>query len=122
MLIYASMVAVLGLIVAIAHSILGERVILGPLYRERTEGLLAARAMRDIVRAVFHIPSLVWVGLGIAVLLNRMQAGSDLLPITAAIIFALSGIGNLVALRRPHPGGIILLTMAIATIADLRFN
>lgn len=122
MLIYAIIVAVLGLIVAIAHSVIGERVILGPLYRERTDGVLAARAMRDVVRAVFHIPSLAWAGLGIAVLLNRLQSGSDLLPIMAAIIFALSGIGNLAALRRPHPGGLILLAMAIATIADIRFN
>lgn len=122
MLIYAIIVAVLGVIVALAHSVIGERVILGPLYREPTNGLLAARAMRDIIRAVFHIPSLAWAGLGIAVLLNRLQSGSDLLPIMAAIIFALSGIGNLAALRRPHPGGIILLAMAFATIADIRFN
>lgn len=122
MLIYAIIVAVLGLVVAVAHSVLGEKVILGPLYREQTSGLLAARATRDIIRAVFHVPSLVWAGLGIAVLLNRLQSGSDLLPVTAAIIFALSGIGNLAALRRPHPGGLILLAMAFATIADIRFN
>ncbi|MEH6662644.1 MAG: hypothetical protein V7679_13420 [Parasphingorhabdus sp.] len=122
MLIYAIIVALLGVVVAIAHSVIGERVILGPLYREPTKGLLAGRAMRDIIRAVFHIPSLAWAALGIAVLLNRLQAGSDLLPIVAAIIFALSGIGNLAALRRPHPGGIILLVMAFATIADIRFN
>ncbi len=122
MLIYAIIVAALGLIVAIAHSVIGERAILGPLYRERTTGLLAARAMRDIIRAVFHIPSLAWAGLGVAVLLNRLQSGSDLLPITAAIIFALSGIGNLAALRRPHPGGLILLAMAMATVADIGFN
>ena len=120
--IYATIVAVLGLIVAIAHSVLSERSILGPLYRERTDGLLTARATRDIVRAVFHMPSLAWAGLGIAVLLNRLQSGSDLLPITAAIIFALSGIGNLAALRRPHPGGLILSGMAMVTIADIRFN
>lgn len=122
MIIYAIIAAVLGIVVAIAHSVLGEKVILGPLYRERTSGLLAARPTRDILRAVFHIPSLAWAGLGIAVLLNRLQSGSDLLPITAAIIFGLSGIGNLAALRRPHPGGLILLAMAIATIADIRFN
>jgi len=122
MLIHASLVAVLGLVVAIGHSVLSERVILGPLYRERTDGLLAVRATRDIVRVVFHVPSLAWAGLGIAVLLNRMQSGSDLLPVTAAVIFALSGAGNLAALRRPHPGGILLLVMAVAAIADLWFN
>ena len=122
MLMYAIIVAVLGVIVAIAHSVLGERVILGPLYREQTTGLLAARATRDILRAVFHIPSLAWGGLGIAVLLNRLQSGSDLLPIVAATIFALSAFANIAALRRPHPGGLILLAMAITTIADIRFN
>ena len=120
--IYATIVAALGLIVAIAHSVLGERVILGPLYREQTSGLLAARATRDVIRAVFHVPSLAWAGLSIAVLLNRLQSGSDLLPVTAAIIFALSGIGNLAALRRPHPGGLILLGMAMVTVADIRSN
>ncbi|MEO9598955.1 hypothetical protein [Parasphingorhabdus sp.] len=122
MLIYAFIVAGLGLIVAIAHSVISERIILGPLYRERMGGMLAVRTMRDIIRVVFHIPSLAWAGLGIAVLFNRLQSGDDLLPITAAIIFALSGIGNLAALRRPHLGGLILLAMAIATIADIRFN
>ena len=94
MLVYAIIVAVLGLVVAVAHSVLGEKVILGPLYREQTSGLLAARATRDVIRAVFHVPSLAWAGLGIAVLVNRLQSGSDLLPVTAAIIFALSGIGT----------------------------
>lgn len=122
MLIYAIITAVLGIIVAIAHSVLSERVLLGPLFREREDGMLAARAMRDIIRAVFHMPSIAWAGLGIAVLVNRLQAGSDLLPITAAIIFAISGIGNLAALRRPHPGGIILLAMACATLADIWIN
>ncbi|QJB70094.1 hypothetical protein [Parasphingorhabdus halotolerans] len=122
MQIYAIIVATLGVIVAVAHSTLSERILLEPLYRERTDGMLAAKPMRDIIRAVFHMPSIAWAGLGIAVMLNRMQDGSDLLPIIAAIIFMLSGIGNLAALRRPHPGGLVLLAMAIATIADIWIN
>ncbi|OAO05134.1 hypothetical protein A8B75_04875 [Sphingomonadales bacterium EhC05] len=120
--VFAITTAVLGIVVATAHSVLSERVLLGPLYLERSDGLLAAKPTRDIIRAVFHVPSLAWTGLAIAVLLNRMQDGSDLLPITAAVIFALSGIGNLVALRRPHPGGLILLAMASLTIADILMN
>lgn len=120
--VFAITTVVLGIVVATAHSVLSERVLLGPLYRERSDGLLAAKPTRDIIRAVFHMPSLAWAGLAIAVLLNRMQDGSDLLPITAAVIFALSGIGNLVALRRPHPGGLILLAMASLTIADILMN
>ena len=79
-------------------------------------------ALLGVIVAIAHIPSLAWAGLGIAVLLNRLQSGSDLLPIIAATIFALSGVANIAALRRPHPGGVILLAMAFATIADIRFN
>ena len=122
MLIYAIFAAILGVIVGIAHSVLGERVLLGPLYKEPSTGVLANRSSRDIIRAVFHIPTIAWAGLGIAVLVNRLQDGSDLLPFTAAIIFVLSGIGNLAALRRPHPGGLILLAMAAASLADIYFN
>ena len=122
MLIYASLAAVLGVIVGIAHSMLGERVLLGPLYREASNGVLANRSSRDIFRAVFHIPSIAWSVLGIAVLINRVQGGGDLLPLTAALVFAISGIGNLAALRRPHPGGLILLAMAVAALADIYFN
>ncbi|MEM8918181.1 MAG: hypothetical protein AAGE37_04905 [Pseudomonadota bacterium] len=122
MLIYAILAAVLGLIVGIAHSVLGERVLLGPLYREPSTGVLASRSSRDIIRAVFHIPTIAWSALGIAVLINRMQDGGDLLPLTAAIIFGISGVGNLAALRRPHPGGLILLAMAAAALADIYFN
>ncbi|SIN62138.1 hypothetical protein SAMN02745824_1017 [Parasphingorhabdus marina DSM 22363] len=122
MLIYASLAAVLGVIVGIAHSVLGERVLLGPLYREVSTGVLANRSSRDIFRAVFHIPSIAWSALGIAVLVNRIQDGGDLLPLTAALVFAISGIGNLAALRRPHPGGLILLAMATAALADIYFN
>ncbi len=122
MLIYAIVAAILGVIVGIAHSVLGERVLLGPLYKEPTTGVLASRSSRDIIRAVFHIPTIAWSALGIAVLVNRLQGGGDLLPLTAAIIFVLSGIGNLAALRRPHPGGLILLAMAAATLADIYYN
>lgn len=122
MLVYAIIVAALSIIVAIAHSMISERRLLGPLYREPQSGILATKQMQDIFRAVFHMPSLAWAGLGVAVLLNRQQGGTDLLPYVAMIIFALSGAGNLVALRRPHPGGIILLLAAIATFADIWFN
>ncbi len=122
MMIYAILTAVLGVVVAIAHSVLSERVLLGPLYQERTGGMLSSKPTRDIIRMLVHMPSIAWAGLAIAVLINRLQNGSDLLPVLAIMVFAISGLGNLLALRRPHPGGIILLAMALASLADIWTN
>ena len=119
MIIYAMITAMLGMIVAVAHSVLSERVLLGPLYRERSDGMLTQKPTRDIIRAVVHMPSMAWAGLAIGVLVNRMLGGGDVLPVLTIIIFAISGAMNLIALRKAHPGGIILLTMAFTTFADL---
>jgi hypothetical protein len=75
--------------------------------------------VRADIRAVFHMPSIAWAVLGIAVLAARIQGGNPLLGIVAAIIFTSSGIGNLAALRRPHFGGLMLLGAAGLTLAHL---
>ncbi len=115
----AAAVAVLGVAAAIGHSLISERAILGPLYAGAPGGILRSRATRAIIRAVFHMPSLAWAVLGLAVLAARIEGGNQLLSIVAAILFAGSGIGNLAALRRPHFGGLMLLGAAALTLADL---
>jgi hypothetical protein len=116
---FAAGAAVLGIACAIGHSLISERKFLRPLYAESRSGLLAPRAMRDIIRVVFHIPSMAWAVLGIAVLVARIEGGNQLLSIVAAIIFTGSGIGNLAALRRPHIGGLMMIGAAALTLADL---
>lgn len=120
--IWAILAATLAVVVAVAHSILSERVILVPLFREPARGVLRAPAMRNITRALFHMPSVAWAALGVGVLLNRVQGGPDLIAYVAMIVFASSAIGNLVALRRPHPGGLLLLLATAATAADIIVN
>ena len=115
----AAAVAILGIAAAIGHSVISERAILGPLFAGERVGILKSRAQRAIIRAVFHLPSIAWAVLGIAVLVGRLEGGNRLLDIVAAIIFACSGIGNLIALRRPFPGGLILLAGAGLTLGDL---
>lgn len=122
MLIFAIATAIIAVTVAAAHYILGERVVLKPLFAETTHGLLAAPTMRHLTWAMFQLHSLVWASLGIVVLLNRLQGGSDLIAYLAILIFTTSGIGNFAALRRPHPGGILLLLAAATTAADIWFN
>jgi hypothetical protein len=116
---FAAGATVLGVATAIGHSLISEHAILGPLYGGTPGGILKSRSTRAIIRAVFHMPSLAWAVLGIAVLAARIEGGNQLLSIVAAILFAGSGIGNLAALRRPHFGGLMLLGAAALTLADL---
>jgi hypothetical protein len=115
----AAGVAILGIATAVGHSVISERTILGPLYAGSPGGILKSRATRAIIRAVFHMPSLAWAVLGIAVLVARLDGGNSLLSIVAAILFAVSGVGNLAALRRLHFGGLMLVGAAALTLADL---
>ena len=118
-IVFATGVAILGIATAIGHSVIGERKIFPPLYAGNLQGILKSRATRDVLRVVFHMPSLTWAVLGIAVLVARLDGGNALLSIVAAIVFGVSGIGNLVALRRPHFGGLMLLVATALTLMDL---
>lgn len=109
-------IATLSLLTAAGHSWLGEARVFGSLYAQPHQGILQSRAMRDVIRAVWHLPSLAWVALGIALLVNNGAANMPLYG-TAIAVFAVSGLGNLVALWSPHPGGLLLLAAAaLATI------
>jgi hypothetical protein len=116
---FAAGAAILGIATAIGHSLISERKILGPLYAGHPGGVLRSRRTRAVIRAVFHMPSIGWAVLGIAVLAARIQGGNPLLSIVAAIIFTASGIDNLAAHRHPHFGDLILLGAAGLTLADL---
>jgi len=116
---FATGAAILGIATAIGHSLISERKLLGPLYAGNPGGVLKSRSTRAIIRAVFHMPSMAWAVLGIAVLAARIEGGNPLLSIVAATIFTGSGIGNLAALRRPHIGGLMMLGAAALTLTDL---
>lgn len=117
----AAAAAVLGVVVAIAHSTIGERRIFRPLMLEDQRGALAGPIAQPIMRAVWHLPSLVWATLGIAVLVARLQGGDIFVTVIAAFIFAASGVANLTALRMPHFGGLLLLALAGLVVADCWF-
>ncbi|MEH6758087.1 MAG: hypothetical protein V7676_11280 [Parasphingorhabdus sp.] len=122
MLIFAIGTAVTAVIVAAAHFVLSARAVLKPLFAEPTKGVLAVSAMRDLTWVMFQLHSFVWASLGIAVLLNRLESGSHMIGYLAILIFTASGIGNFAALRRAHPGGLLLLFAAALSAADIWFN
>ena len=118
-IVFAVGAAALSIVGAIGHSVISERKFLRPLYAEPHSGPLAARSVRDITRGIFHMPSMTWLVLGLSVLAARIEGGNQLLSIVAAIIFTVSGAGNVVALRRLHFSGLLLLGAAALTLADL---
>ena len=118
-LVFAAGAAALSIVSAIGHSVISERKFLRPLYAEPRSGLFAARSARAITRGIFHMPSMVWVILGLGILAARIEGGNPLLSIVAATIFTASGVGNLAALRRPHIGGLLMIGAAALTLSDL---
>jgi hypothetical protein len=119
---YAAGAAALGVLTAVGHSVIGERSIFGPLYRGEQRGLLAKPRVRDVIRGVFHLPSVAWAVMGLAVLAARLSGGDVVVTAAAATIFAVSGLANFTALRTPHFGGVMILCAAGLTLADWRFG
>ena len=107
-------IATLSLVAAAGHSWLGEARVFGPLYARPHDGVLASRAMRDVTRAVWHLPSIAWAAMGVALLVNGQTPNAPLFA-GAIVIFAASGLGNLIALRQPHPGGLLMIAAAVLT-------
>ena len=118
----AAGVAILGSLIGALHSTIGERRILRPLYAETQTGILCSRSTQSIVRAVWHLPSLFWATMGIAIYYSRLVGGVPILSFLAAAVFAVSGAANLIALRRPFVGGILLLAASALCLIDWQIH
>lgn len=114
----------LGILVAIGHSIVGERVIFQPLrLMPYADGVLAHTEYQRLFWALWHFPSVVWFGMGALALhaaLTGMPLGR-LLPLMAGV-YAFSGLANLYSFRTIHAGWILLLGNALILIAVSYFD
>jgi hypothetical protein len=117
-IVLAAAVALLSLVVAVAHSTIGERRIFGPLSGEEQTGTLRGPVVRPLLRAVWHLPSVAWALLGVGVLVARLNGGDVLVSAIAATMFGVSGLANVTALRRPFIGGLLLIGMSVLVAAD----
>ena len=108
--------AILALATAAGHSWLGERLILGPLLRaDPLPGALKQAVNRRLVRWVWHLPSAIWVALGLGV--AGLALAGQTTPGAACVIgaaFAVSALANLGALRGVHFGFAMLMAAALA--------
>ncbi len=113
----------LALLTALGHSYLSERLFLRPLRSETlTAGTFSDDRAKRLVTAMFHLPSVFWVAMGVSLLVLQPGVGGyrETLQIYAAI-YALSGVGNFWAVGKPHPGGILLLTTSALILIALYY-
>jgi hypothetical protein len=106
-----TLACLLALLSAVGHSYLSERIYLRPLRAERADGVFSGDASKRLVTAMFHAPSLCWLGLAISMALLGPACGGYIETLLCyASIFAISGLGNFWATGRPHFGGVMLLS------------
>ncbi len=112
-------VGILGPLIGCVHSSFARKYRLGSFYENERDG----KVKRRIVMLIWHLPSLTWTALALAVLAARLSGSNNLLvSMIATFIFAVSGAGNLWAHRRPFIGGILLLVTAALVLTDWCVN
>jgi len=110
----------LGVFACLAHAWLGERFVLRPLYAEDASTILRNARTRDLIRAVWHIPSAAWGILGaLLIYASATSATAPLLVYAAAGVFLVSGLANFAALRRAHIGAVVLISAGALALAGL---
>lgn len=82
------------LLIAAAHSWLGEKLILAPLFSQAMPASrLGPSAMKRILRFAWHITSVAWIGIGLAALLYALQpmAGAEIYLLLASLTLLITG-------------------------------
>lgn len=116
--------AALLVLTSLAHSILGERRLIGPLLRQHG-GVLDAPLARFLLRAVWHFMSLLFWILAAAIIAGAHRTGptETVLLVSTAIGVGGSGIYDAVGSRGAHVGWPLLvaagLVAALAAAARL---
>lgn len=109
---------VLVFAVGLVHSILGERLLIGPLlHPERRTGLLARSDFgRNVLRFAWHITTLAWWGMGIALLIVALMPAERAAPAMLATLsgtFILTGVVILIVGRGRHLAWPVFLAIGV---------
>ena len=109
--------AVLVSLLAVAHSYLGERHILLPLFR-RSEPPIAFRGRsftRHTLRLAWHLTTVAWLGLAGQLVVLARPSGDGMRNLAQVIAgtFAVSGIVALFGSRGRHPSWVVFFIVAV---------
>ena len=113
--------AILLVITAFAHSVLGERRLIGPVLARR-EGVLASDLARVVLRFAWHLTSVTWAILAlILVQLARDPATARFwAAVGTGVAFTGVGLFDAIATRGRHVGWPLLAAIGIAALLSLR--
>ena len=113
--------AVLLVVTAFTHSVLGERRLLGPLLARR-EGVLASDLARIILRFAWHVTSVTWAVL--ALILAQLVRDPATARFCAAagtgVAFTGMGLFDAISTRGRHVGWPLLTAIGIGALLSLR--
>ena len=112
---------ILSILLGLAHSFLGERLIFSG-WRETPP--VIPRRHRNIIWASWHLGSFLGFGIGGALmfLARQVEILPRLQPILVSLIvsFVLSGLIVFYATKGKHPGWLVLLIIAVLTFLGLK--
>ncbi|ACL03644.1 conserved hypothetical protein [Desulfatibacillum aliphaticivorans] len=104
--------AVLLVLIALAHSCLGERLLIGPLLKDPNVVIFKrAPLTKNILRFAWHITTVAWWGMAAAIL--DMQGGENLLSMYIYIAtFVVTGVMILAWTKGKHVAWIVFFAIA----------
>jgi hypothetical protein len=114
--------AVLLVLTAFAHSVLGERRLIGPLLARR-EGVLASDLARFILRFAWHLTGVAWAILALILVQLVRDPATARLWAAAGTGVGFTGVGlfDAIATRGRHVGWPLLAGIGIAALLSLRY-
>lgn len=114
--------AVLLMVTAFVHSLLGERRLIGPLLARR-EGVLASDLARFVLRLAWHLLSVAWMVLALILVQLVRDPATARFWAAAGTGVAFTGVGlfDAVASRGRHIGWPLLTGIGIAALLSLRY-
>lgn len=107
------------MIVSAVHSLLGEKLLLKPMFAKRGNAVLENDLARLVIRFAWHVTSLCWIMMAIILYFVGFSAASlsTVILLTLGVGFLAIGLFDAVASRGRHVGWPILTAIGVFCLA-----